>query len=130
MCEKNNTHSGLKFDYENIDGLFHEDPIQRSIIMGKLTKKKLDKLFKKLDKKFRKDMQNLVKAAAKEKIGDAEVDSIVLDDVSIEITSENTESMASSSKSKSKASKSSASARCIYYCYVRGGTRICIRICV
>ena len=75
-------------------------------------------------------MQKLVKAAAKGKIGDAEVDSIVLDDVTIEITSENAESMASSSKSKSKASKSSASARCYYYCYVRGGTRICIRICV
>jgi len=89
--------------------------------MGKVTKKKLDKFFKKLDKNFRKEMQNLVEKAAKEKIGDAEVDSIVLDDVSIEITSENPES---------KASKSSASAGCYYYCYVRGGTRICIKICV
>jgi len=92
--------------------------------MAKITKKKLDKIFKKVNKKFRKDVQDLVKAVAKEKAGDAGADSIVIDDISVEIAFENPERKASIAKSES-----AALTRCIYYCYVIGGTRICRKIC-
>jgi hypothetical protein len=117
-------------------GLFHEDPIERSIIVGKITKKKLEKHLKKVhDKEFKKMLRDLVMEAADEQIGDDGADEIAIKDISIEITSEPPGSMASSVKSKGKRSKgkgkgkskakSMALMHCVYYCYVRGGTRIC-----
>jgi len=106
-------------------GGLHEDPIERSNIMGKITKKKLDKEFKQVySKKFRKKVQELVKEAAKGKLGEDGSDCVVLDDVSIMITSENPNSLGSSATSKSN-----AAAGCFYYCYVIGGSRICRKIC-
>jgi hypothetical protein len=72
---------------------------------------------------FRKAVQEHLKAVAIGKLGDAGSDRIVIDDISIEITSENPKSKASSTKSKSR-----ASARCFYYCYVIGGKRFCRKI--
>jgi hypothetical protein len=99
--------------------------------MEKLTKKMLDKHFKKVYKKaFRKAVQKHVKAVAIGKLGGTGSDRIVIDDISIEITSENPESKVSSAKSISSAKTiSKASARCFYYCYVIGGERICRKIC-
>ena len=93
--------------------------------MKKITKNILNKRFMKVyDKAFRKAVQEHVKAVAIGKLGDAGSDHIVIDDISLEITSENPEIKASSTESKSK-----ASARCFYYCYVIGGERICRKIC-
>ena len=99
--------------------------------MEKLTKKMLDKHFKKVYKKaFRKAVQEHVKAVAIGKLGGTGSDRIVIDDISIEITSENPQSKVSSAKSITSAkSISKASARCFYYCYVIGGERICRKIC-
>jgi hypothetical protein len=109
----------------NYGRFIHGDLIERSIFMEKLTKKMLDKHFKKVYKKaFRKAVQKHVKAVAIGKLGDTGSDRIVIDDISIEITSENPQSKVSSAKSISK-----ASARCFYYCYVIGGERICRKIC-
>ncbi|MGB5715588.1 MAG: hypothetical protein WBN81_00655 [Gammaproteobacteria bacterium] len=93
--------------------------------MKKITKKILNKRFKKIyNKAFRKAVQEHVKAVAIGKLGDDGSDHIVIDNISLEITSDNPEIMASSTESASK-----ASARCFYYCYVIGGERICRKIC-
>ena len=45
----------------NMGGLFHEDPIERSIIMGKITKKEIKKLLKAARKKeFRKCIEDQI----------------------------------------------------------------------
>ena len=60
--------------------------------MKKITKNILNKRFKKVyDKAFRKAVQEHVKAVAIGKLGDAGSDHIVIDDISLEITSENPE---------------------------------------
>jgi len=106
--------------------------IDRNTIMGKLTKKMFNKhldhicnkkKFRKKEKKFLQEVQGQVAMAAIEKLGDDELDSIVIDDVSIEITAVNSEIKASN-KSKSMAAK-----QCFIYCYVIGGQRICRTIC-
>jgi hypothetical protein len=100
--------------------------------MGKLTKELLKKhlehtcnkkKFKKKEKKFLKEVQGEVAMAAIEKLGDDELDSIVIDDVSIEITAVNSEIKAS------KKSKSMAAKRCFIYCYVINGRPRCREIC-
>jgi hypothetical protein len=99
--------------------------------MGKITKNKLDNKFKKVyDKQFRKDVQEFVKKIAKDQIGDAGAESVVIKDISLEIIPvdiplENLECKGSSAKSKRKTSKSNASTRCYIYCYVIGGSRVC-----
>ena len=103
-------------------GLLPEDPIERGIIMDKITGKELKKLLKKTrKKKFRDDVQDAVKKQANEKIGDTVP---IVIDVCVKIGVENTEDMVSSGKAKSNALR-----RCTYICYVIGGTRICRRIC-
>ena len=105
--------------------------------MGKITKKKLKKQLKKVhDKKFKKCLRKLVMEAADEQIGDDEADEIAIKDISIEIISAPSGSMPSCVESKARRSKgkgkskvkSMALTRCVYYCYVRGGTRICRKL--
>ena len=100
--------------------------------MGKLTKELFKKHLKgickkkkvkKKEKKFIKALQEQVALAVIEKIGDAELDSIVIDDVSIEITAVNSEIKVS------KKSKSTAAKRCFIYCYVINGRPVCREIC-
>jgi hypothetical protein len=115
--------------------------------MGKITKKKLEKHFKDVYKKTRKkktlgkEIEEHVKSIAIKELeahGDEGMEKIVIDNISIEIWSENPESMvareqpailASSAKPAMMASADEALTRCYYYCYVIGGTRICRKIC-
>ena len=106
--------------------------------MGKITKKKLEKHFngvcKKTGKKktLGKEIDELVKSIAIKELeahGDEGMEKIVIDNVAIEILSENPESMALSAKPESMASASVASTSCFYYCYVIGGRRVCQKIC-
>lgn len=85
--------------------------------MGKLTKKMLKKHLERIHNKksFKKAIQEQVVMAAIDKLGDAESDCIVIDDISIEIIPVE--------------SQSKASSRCIIYCYVINGRRICRKIC-
>jgi len=95
--------------------------------MGKLTKNEVKKLLKLV----RKDIWKGIKEEAKEKNGS--MDPIIIDDVCIEMGVEDEVPVSKASKVKGKASKgkvkSSALTRCIYICYVIGGTRICRKIC-
>ena len=103
-------------------GLLPEDPIERGIIMDKITDKELKKLLKKTrKKKFRDDVQDAVKEHANNKLGGAVP---IVIDACIEIGVEKTEGVVSSGKIQSSALR-----RCTYICYVIGGTRICRRIC-
>ena len=116
MCDRGSIHN------LNMGGLFHEDPIERSIIMGKITKKEIKKLLKAARKKeFRKCIEDQIIKEANKKTGSA--DPIVID-ACIEIGVEKTEGVVSSGKIQSSALR-----RCTYICYVIGGTRICRRIC-
>jgi hypothetical protein len=54
---------------------------------------------------------------------------IVIDNVSIEICSEDPEGKVLSGKSAGAAFSGDASTSCIYYCYVIGGRRICRKVC-
>lgn len=106
--------------------------------MGKITKKKLEKHFKNIYKKTRKkktlgkEIEEHVKSIAIKELqahGDDGMEKIVIDNISIEIWSENPESMASSVGAAVVTSGADASTRCYYYCYVIGGRRICRKIC-
>jgi hypothetical protein len=107
--------------------------------MGNIKKKKLDKHFKKVyDKKrkgktLKKEIQERVKAIFIEELEkDGELGRIVIENVSIEIFSENPEAMVSSAGSGSNTTTGSGSnttTNCYYYCYVILGQRICRKIC-
>ena len=105
--------------------------------MGKITKKKIEKHLKKVHyRKFKKCLRDLVAEAVDEQIGDGAADQIEIKDISIEIISAPSGSMPSCVESKARRSKgkgkskvkSMALTRCVYYCYVRGGTRICRKL--
>jgi hypothetical protein len=82
VCDRGSIHN------LNIGGLFHEDPIERSIIMGKITKKKIEKHLKKVHyRKFKKCLRGLVAEAVDEQIGNGEADQIEIKDISLEIIS-------------------------------------------
>jgi hypothetical protein len=106
--------------------------------VGKITKKKFEKYFKDVCKKKRKkkklgrEIDELVKSIAMEQLdahGDEGMEKIVIDNVSIEISSENPEVMAASATPEGMASAGAASTNCFYVCYVIGGRRICRKVC-
>ena len=106
--------------------------------MGKITKKILEKHFKGMHKKTRKkktlgkEIDEHVKSIAMAKLeahGCDCMDSIIIDNVSIEICSEDPEGKELSGKSAGAAFSGDASTSCIYYCYVIGGRRICRKVC-
>ena len=106
--------------------------------MGKITKKMLEKHFKGIHKKTRKkktlgkEVEEHVKSIAIAQLeahGDDGMERIVIDNVTIEIWPEDPEGMVSSGKSAGAAFSGDASTRCIYYCYVIGGRRICRKVC-
>lgn len=106
--------------------------------MGKLTKKKLKKHLKGVHKKkhkkktLAKEIDEHVRAIVIRELeahGDEGMEKIVIDDVSIEISSEDPEIEASSARSATAPAARNAAARCCYYCYVIGGTKICRQIC-
>lgn len=106
--------------------------------MGKITKKKLEKhlkgmyKIKRKKKTLGKEIDEQVKSLAIKELeahGDEVMEKIVIDNISIEIWSENPESIGSSATSVTMASQANASTNCYYYCYVIGGRRICRQIC-
>ena len=106
--------------------------------MGKITKKMLEKHFKGIYKKTRKkktlgkEIEEHVKSIAIAQLeahGDDGMERIFIDNVSIEICSEDPEGKVSSGKSAGAAFSGDASTSCFYYCYVIGGRRVCRKVC-
>ena len=106
--------------------------------MGNISKKKLEKHLKGVYKKKRKgktlgkEIEEHVKSIAIKELearGGDGMEKIVIDNISIEILSENPESKASSAKSAMMESAGSVETRCYYYCVVIRGRAICRKIC-
>jgi 3-deoxy-D-manno-octulosonate 8-phosphate phosphatase KdsC-like HAD superfamily phosphatase len=107
-------------------------------VVGRISKKNLEKHFKGVHKKKRKnktlgkEVEEHVKSIAIKELeahGDDGLEKIVIENVSIEIWSEDPEKVVASARSAIVASEATASTRCFYYCYVIGGRRICRKIC-
>ena len=106
--------------------------------MGKITKKKFKKHFKGVCKKTGKKktqgkkIDEQVKSIVIEELeahGDEGMEKIVIDNVSIEISSEKPSSAESSVKPESMAFAAAASSNCFYVCYFIRGRAICQEIC-
>lgn len=113
-------------------------PSNEENVMGKISKKKLEKHFKGVHKKKRKnktlgkEIEEYVKSVAFKELeahGDDGLEKIVIENVSIEIWSEDPGKAVSSARSAIVASEATVATRCFYYCYVIGGRRICRKIC-
>jgi hypothetical protein len=103
--------------------------------MGNITKKKLKKHVKDVHKKTRKketlarQLEKLVEKIALGKAGEDGVDSIVIDNLSIEISTNDSSSMAPGADNpEAMVASSSTTTRCYYFCYVIGGARICRKL--
>ena len=97
--------------------------------MGKITKKKFKKHFKGAYKKKRnkkalgKEIDDQVRSIAIKELeahGEDGMDKIVIENISIEILSENPQSLSAAA---------ATSENCFYYCYVIAGRRVCRKIC-
>jgi hypothetical protein len=121
-----------------MDGRLRDGQLTRRKVMGNISKKKLGKHLKGVYKKKRKgktlgkEIEEHVKSIAIKELearGGDGMEKIVIDNISIEILSEDPEKMVSSAKSATMASEADAITPCYYYCYVIAGRRICRKIC-
>jgi hypothetical protein len=103
--------------------------------MGNITKKKLKKHFKDVHKKTRKkkslakQIEEHVKVIALKQAGEDGTECVVINNVSIEISTQDSSSVEPGADNpEAMVASSSTSDNCYYYCYVIGGTRICRKL--